>query len=346
MKPTGPNSPIKDYAHRLNQVRVLLADSDREILYIIRDMLHGFGFRNISTVTDGAEALRAMKKQHFDLAITEWEVGQIDGVSMIRYLRTAPDAGFRYKPVIMLTGHSEEREVIAARDAGVSEYLVKPFTAKSLVQRIRLVVDQPRNFVWSPTFKGPDRRHVGEPPAGIEDRRIAETQNLVRKEIAQMMKEDQVRIIKAEYELKEKIGRDVSLDQIFTEERINAAQEVIFDGAKEFLNWFANDCKTLQAECRKLPQGENIAEVLGNIEDAAFSIKARAGTFGYDCASLVANSLHQFTRRHPNFASEHLLVYEKHTESLLTILQNNISGLGGEIGQELLHRLNQLTKKF
>jgi len=346
MKQSGTGA-FRDFAHRLDKIRILVADKDRELLYIVRDILHSFGFNRISTVTDGAEALRTMKKQHSDIAITEWEVGQIDGISMIRYLRKTPDNGFRYKPVIMLTGRSEEREVLTARDAGVTEYVVKPFTAKNLVHRIRLVVDQPRNFVWSPEFKGPDRRHDGPLPKGVEqDRRKPETQNIVRKEISQMMKEDQVRIIKADYDLKEKIGYDITLDQIFTEERIQAAQNVINESAKEFLNWFANDCKSLQSYYAGLRNGENSAQALAKMQDAAFSIKARAGTFGYDCASLVANSLYQFARKHPECIPDHLLVYEKHIESLQTILQNNISGLGGEIGKELLHKLNLLTKKF
>jgi DNA-binding response OmpR family regulator len=71
----------------------------------------------------------------------------------------------------MITGHSERSRVSAARDAGVNEFLVKPVTAKSLMERLTLIVNKPRNFVKSKNYFGPDRRRRPDPNYGGSERR-------------------------------------------------------------------------------------------------------------------------------------------------------------------------------
>jgi two-component system chemotaxis response regulator CheY len=68
-----------------------------------------------------------------------------------------------YVPIIMLTGHSEKKRVVAARDAGVTEFLAKPISAKSLYQRILNVVANPRPFIKTKSYFGPDRRRIVNP---------------------------------------------------------------------------------------------------------------------------------------------------------------------------------------
>jgi DNA-binding response OmpR family regulator len=77
-----------------------------------------------------------------------------------------------YVPIIMLTGHSEKKRVIAARDAGITEFLAKPISAKALYQRILNIVVNPRPFIKTKTYFGPDRRrNVGPNYAGPERRK-------------------------------------------------------------------------------------------------------------------------------------------------------------------------------
>lgn len=335
----------RDFAHRLERVSILVADSDKQIATIVRDVLKGFGFKKVFVAPDGAEALRVMKTQPIDLAISEWNLDQVDGISMLKYIRAANEIGFRYKPVIMLTARSEEADVLAARDAGVNEYVIKPFTARNLVDRIRLVIDYPKNFVWAPSFKGPDRRIKAT--GRIDGDRRGLPPKIIHKDVSGYAGGEGVQMVQADYALKEKIGMDVKLDQIFTPERIGQAQEAIAQGADQFLVWFAEDIKKLQQCFRFLHEGVDVRAMLRDIQASAFSIKARAGTFGYDCASLVSNSLYQFVRKHPaECNSAHSMVISKHIESLSTILQHNINGLGGAVGQELLQKLKQLTQKY
>ena len=81
-----------------------------------------------------------------------------DGLELTRMIRQPNANANPYVPIIMLTGHSEKKRVVAARDTGVTEFLAKPISAKGLYQRILNVVANPRPFIKTRTYFGPDRR--------------------------------------------------------------------------------------------------------------------------------------------------------------------------------------------
>ena len=93
-----------------------------------------------------------------DIVITDWAMPIFDGLELAQMIRQPDSKGNPYAPIIMLTGHSEKRRVTVARDAGVTEFLAKPISAKGLYQRILNVVANPRPFIKTKTYFGPDRR--------------------------------------------------------------------------------------------------------------------------------------------------------------------------------------------
>ncbi len=163
---------LKNLASRLSKIEVLICDSDDYIALIVRDVLRHIGFENVRFAKDGGEALDIMKSREIDLLITDWSMKPMDGVRLIHYIRSSPDSPNPYLPIIMLTGKAERRDVEAARDAGVTEFLVKPFTAKSLYERLVLVIENPRSFIITRQFHGPERRRRTDIPPSGEDRRI------------------------------------------------------------------------------------------------------------------------------------------------------------------------------
>jgi len=82
----------------------------------------------------------------------------MDGLEFSRTVRTAGNSPNPFVPIIMITGHTEKHQVEAARDAGITEFLIKPITAQSLFSRIAEVVERPRAFVRCESYFGPDRR--------------------------------------------------------------------------------------------------------------------------------------------------------------------------------------------
>ncbi|MBM3618718.1 MAG: response regulator [Alphaproteobacteria bacterium] len=160
---------------RLNKVNILVIDDDKAIANLIRNVLKNLGFGGIFVAHDAEEGIKIVEKSPIDLIITDWEMEPINGIELTKRVR-ALDNIKRFTPIIMLTGHGEKSEIEMARDCGITEYLIKPFTAKSLCSRISTVVEMPRSFVVSKAYKGPSRRRRVENFGGEERRKRRATQ--------------------------------------------------------------------------------------------------------------------------------------------------------------------------
>lgn len=125
---------------------------------IVVAILRGAGFAHVKEASDGAHALDEMKSGIPDIIVCDLTMDPIDGIEFTKTLRTAPDSPGTYIPVIMMTGHTERSKVTAARDAGVNEFVAKPISVKTLLERLVAVIDRPRSFVRSNGYTGPCRR--------------------------------------------------------------------------------------------------------------------------------------------------------------------------------------------
>lgn len=162
----------KIIAPRLDKVSVLIAEDDKITLKLLRDVLLHLGFKDLEFVEDGSAAIDVMRRKEIDLVICDWKMRPMDGLEFVKFIRNSPDSPDRFVPVIMLTGRAEVASVMEARDVGVTEYLIKPFSVKALCERIIEVVENPRDFVIANAYKGPDRRRKdSQPPDGQEKRK-------------------------------------------------------------------------------------------------------------------------------------------------------------------------------
>ena len=141
-------------------LQLLLADDNQHMRAITATILGSAGFKRIREVRDGAEALDALREWPADLAIVDFNMAPLDGVEFTRLIRNSADSPNPYLPIIMMTGHSEKSRVCEARDAGVTEFIVKPITAKAVLDRIHAVIYKPRPFVKSEAYFGPCRRRL------------------------------------------------------------------------------------------------------------------------------------------------------------------------------------------
>ena len=144
----------------LQSLNILLVDDNQHMRAITSAILQSAGIRNIREVSDGAQAMDAVRDHPVDLAIVDFNMFPIDGVEFTRLVRNSPDSANPYLPIIMMTGHSEKSRVYEARDAGVTEFVVKPITAKAILDRIQAVIFRPRPFVKTDGYFGPDRRRT------------------------------------------------------------------------------------------------------------------------------------------------------------------------------------------
>jgi two-component system, chemotaxis family, chemotaxis protein CheY len=118
----------------ISEIKILVVDDYREMIAIIRRMLLQFGFSAIDDAADGPSALAKLRQGAYDLVISDMIMTPMDGLGLLREIRA--DAGLRALPLIMVTASPDERDILAAIEAGVTAYILKPFTAALLRQRI------------------------------------------------------------------------------------------------------------------------------------------------------------------------------------------------------------------
>ena len=147
----------------LSRVRFLIVDDNTHAVNLVKAMLRGFGADQLYDAQTVDSAQRRMKITPCDIVILDYMLGAEEGVTFARWLRNDPDSPAPYTPIILLTGHADRPKIVAARDAGVNEFCVKPVTPADLMKRIAWVIDRARPFVRSQTYFGPDRRRHDDP---------------------------------------------------------------------------------------------------------------------------------------------------------------------------------------
>lgn len=161
-------------AYNFSKVSVLVVESSREMFNLFKGVLKMLEVpdRNLHAAYSPEEAIEKFNRLNHDLIITDWLQNPDRGIILTRSIRMNTKSGNRFVPIIMTAGSGHKNRVIRARDAGISEYLVKPFSAEGLASRITRVIEKPRPFVVSDQFVGPDRRVRVELYQG-QDRRVA-----------------------------------------------------------------------------------------------------------------------------------------------------------------------------
>ena len=119
-------------------VNVLIVDDYKTMLRIIRNLLKQIDINNVEEATDGAEALAKLRAGSFGLVISDWNMLPMSGLQLLQEVRA--DARLKSLPFIMITAESKAENVVAAKRAGVSNYIVKPFNAETLREKIAKVL--------------------------------------------------------------------------------------------------------------------------------------------------------------------------------------------------------------
>ena len=161
---------------RFELLKILLVDDNHHMRVLLTEILRAIGVRDVFEATDGAEALKSLRLNQIDIIMTDLAMQPLDGIDFVRLLRNSPDSPNPMAPVIMITGHSTHRRVQEARDVGVNELLSKPVTARGVLSRIAQVVDNPRPYVRTDGYFGPDRRRRADPDYTGPRRRAADNQ--------------------------------------------------------------------------------------------------------------------------------------------------------------------------
>lgn len=119
-------------------MNILIVDDYKTMLRIVENLLKQLGFKNIQQATDGSMALKMLRESSFGLCISDWNMQPMTGLQLLKEVRA--DDKLKGLPFIMVTAESKTENVVAAKEAGVNNYIVKPFNAETLKTKISAVI--------------------------------------------------------------------------------------------------------------------------------------------------------------------------------------------------------------
>lgn len=151
---------------KFEKLSMLVVEDTQPMQKLLVSVLEALGIKNVETCANGQDAFRLFCSHSHDIVLSDWQMDPVDGISLTRMIRKHHLSPNRLAPVILITGYSAWPRVEEARDAGVTEFLVKPFTAHDLARRIAHVINAPRDFIDTQDFFGPDRRRRKAADAG------------------------------------------------------------------------------------------------------------------------------------------------------------------------------------
>jgi two-component system chemotaxis response regulator CheY len=121
-------------------LKFLVVDDFSTMRRIVRNLLKELGFTNVDEAEDGAVALQKLKGASFDFIVSDWNMPNMDGLTLLQTVRADP--ALKHLPVLMITAEAKKENIIAAAQAGASGYIVKPFTAATLSEKMEKIFDK------------------------------------------------------------------------------------------------------------------------------------------------------------------------------------------------------------
>jgi len=149
---------------------ILVVDDNQYMRKLVRNLLVNVGVKNVYEAADGIAGLEAIRTVQPDLVILDWEMPLLNGPELVRIVRSPGVFPMPDLPIIMLSAHGERWRVVEAVRLGVNEYMVKPVSAKGLLDRIVSILAKPRPSVQLGDYYGPEPRKIyPDPEVGLAD---------------------------------------------------------------------------------------------------------------------------------------------------------------------------------
>lgn len=122
------------------KIKFLVVDDFSTMRRIVRNLLKELGYTNVDEAEDGAIALQKLNASTFDFVVTDWNMPNMDGLTLLQTIRRTPH--LKHLPVLMITAEAKKENIIAAAQAGASGYIVKPFTSATLAEKLQKIFEK------------------------------------------------------------------------------------------------------------------------------------------------------------------------------------------------------------
>ncbi len=346
-----------------DKICVMVVDDNTFIRNLLVNTIKTFGIENTVAEPDCATAIKRLKMSKtdpiaagigtVDMIIADYLMDGVDGNLFLHWIRTNREVPDRFVPFVMVSGAADQFVVEQARDTGVSEFMAKPFSARSVADRILAVVNSPRQFVLAPGYFGPDRRRA-ELGFDEERRKTEESEIQIVKPDSNVrtLREDARTIyFRPNNRIREKLGPAAREPVHFDPLIIDAAQERIqrlvgdyADWAKRYITSMSDSLSSL--EIGGWPEDGN-AKHVATINRIAHELRGQSGTFDYQLVTSFGKSLYQATMDPEMKITEaRLKLVGAHIDAIRNVFRNRITGDGGQVGKALLREIENAAQRY
>jgi CheY-like chemotaxis protein len=267
-----------------------------------------------------------------DLVIADWEMTQIDGAALLRWIRRHPKSPDSFLPFIAMSSEPSRDQVRAARDLGASQFIARPITIEVLCDQLVSLTGKTRNFIKTRNYFGPDRRHHDvavevdlrcDNPAGRPG----------------------VRHLIAPNRLATKLGGRFAPEP----ERLAEAQKKLDTWKHEFVVTIQDYLARAESNLAVIEKNHDSAarhRELANLNRISHQIQSDGRNFGFPLVNTLARSLHQLTCQIEQIDRDFLELVRAHLDALQAVLSIGLRKDGGKIGRKLIQELFRANRKF
>lgn len=356
-----------------DNIALLVVDDNAFMRSLIVTTLRMLGIENVTAKSSAAAAIDDLGQSRrnpvaagfgtVDIILSDFVMAEVDGALFLRWVRSSKNTPDRFVPFIMISGAADQKIVETARDAGVSEFLAKPFSAKSLSDRILEVIKNPRQHVLAPGYFGPDRRRRERPTTWAtkgkdfsdpeKDRRVTDASQIqvihARADIRTLRKDVRAVYFRPANRLRDKLGPNALRGQIdFDPLVIQAAEERIQEMVGDYTVWVTSYLDTIAGAYESLRKRQNDPHPhMVTINQIAHELRGQGGLFDYPLITSFGKSLYDATLDSGGAVSANRLkLIEAHIDALRVVFNKQVRGNGGKVGAELLSDIERAVKKY
>lgn len=337
-------------SYTLDRLKVLVVDDNAFVRNTLADILATIGIGEILKAKDGLQAVKVLKDGlrgspvHVDIVISDVVMPSVDGIKLVQWVRQSKDSPNRFMPFIMMSGAADDASVSRARDHGANEFLAKPFSPKSVADRLLAVIDRPRQFVATREYFGPDRKRRTDEEVGEERRHVEESDvNIIysAEKVVRPKNPEDVYFFRLPNALRDKVGGFHGETGEIPVELLDEAEEILGRNAFEYREWVLDYVRTIAKACKEaanLPVRDRTV-MFDKVNELAHELRGQGGIFGYPLISSIGEMLFQLTEPPRDMSDNAIHLVQAHLDIMYRVFADRIEGDGGTVGVALLAEL-------
>ena len=129
-------------AYDLSKLEVIIAEPNEQMRDVLREVMSAFGVEDMRICANGKDVVEELQRRPADLVFTAWNMKPMDGIALVEWLRQDQASPAHHVPIVMITARTDRKDVVKARESGVTAYLAKPVTPERIYQRIADIVER------------------------------------------------------------------------------------------------------------------------------------------------------------------------------------------------------------